>query len=756
MKHVLVVALLAACTSDPPTQPSTAAVARPPGCGDGVCSASEDAVSCPSDCWGLRGCFQDGSARTLPVYFGDGFTLESCRAAAASQGYQFVGLQYYGQCFAGNDLPPQILSDASCNTACTANPAESCGGAWANRVFSTGPWDHIHIDSPNVNQAVTDYPNIRFAPGDQVYVSANGCVQTGGSGSTWKRYVDPTGGNADRLYHGRIWIPGGTMGMVTVGSAMARPPVTVATPPDGANPADMYLRLGYDDDDYSDNGYWGHDDGTENQCANADGGNAYVDLWTYHTGGPGSTRICQGLDGYPMDPHWDAIDQNLLPLNPQWGEQCVTSDPTYMSIPFLCGPNGTYFDAFNRPAPACSSWWLTVDTKDAPWTPFGHLCSGDYGVNGHLNWGFATFTGRVYWQEYDNPTTGDGDYNLLLAVDNNASLTTSNGAVRDHTAYGVPNTPDVGHRALQLEFAGEETVFRASLLGTYPLSPGWNTFLQHSDADLARLIDGRPAVATGLVNLDMVHDPATELHPVLGLAIQTKSPARGDSEEAWMIMVRRSGDQGECSHSDVHYIHALANQDLRFVLPTSYAHPLVNGQTSLTTVGAVQSSYSFSPRGDGSVQLTVPLPASGDVALGELHLNACVPQCAGKCGGPDGCGDTCPAVACGTNQVCSGAGYCTCAAGTSPCASLGGQCAASCPSVCGDGSCNGGETCSSCPSDCGTCGPVCGDGLCSGGETCSSCPGDCGSCGPVCRGTSSDCCGDGICRSPKACASACP
>ena len=35
-----------------------------------------------------------------------------------------------------------------------------------------------------------------------------------------------------------------------------------------------WLRLGYVDDNYPDNGYYGHDDGTNDQCKNV--GNAYV------------------------------------------------------------------------------------------------------------------------------------------------------------------------------------------------------------------------------------------------------------------------------------------------------------------------------------------------------------------------------------------------------------------------------------------------------------------------------------------------
>src|SRR4051794_23874598 len=66
----------------------------------------------------------------------------------------------------------------------------------------------VRIDEPIVNQRLTEYRDITFQPGDVVTVNAGGCVQTGGHGKTWKRYVNPSGDNADRLYHGLIWIPG--------------------------------------------------------------------------------------------------------------------------------------------------------------------------------------------------------------------------------------------------------------------------------------------------------------------------------------------------------------------------------------------------------------------------------------------------------------------------------------------------------------------------------------------------------------------
>jgi hypothetical protein len=55
--------------------------------------------------------------------------------------------------------------------------------------FTSITW---RIDRPNVMQHQTGYPQITFKPGDSVAVDAGGCVQTGGMGSTWKRYVDPS------------------------------------------------------------------------------------------------------------------------------------------------------------------------------------------------------------------------------------------------------------------------------------------------------------------------------------------------------------------------------------------------------------------------------------------------------------------------------------------------------------------------------------------------------------------------------------
>src|SRR5437667_3111130 len=73
---------------------------------------------------------------------------------------------------------------------------------------STPDGEFWRIEQPEVRRRSTEYPQVQFKAGDKVLIDAGGCVQTGGSGRTWKRYVDPRGKNATKFYHGLIRIAG--------------------------------------------------------------------------------------------------------------------------------------------------------------------------------------------------------------------------------------------------------------------------------------------------------------------------------------------------------------------------------------------------------------------------------------------------------------------------------------------------------------------------------------------------------------------
>src|SRR5438067_1198010 len=83
----------------------------------------------------------------------------------------------------------------------------SCGASFGNpdgppdpcTVTITQVADNIityEISQPVVDHEAVDYPMITFQPGDRIHIEAGGCAQTGGIGSTWKRYVDPRGSHA--------------------------------------------------------------------------------------------------------------------------------------------------------------------------------------------------------------------------------------------------------------------------------------------------------------------------------------------------------------------------------------------------------------------------------------------------------------------------------------------------------------------------------------------------------------------------------
>ena len=147
------------------------------------------------------------------------------------------------------------------------------------------------IREPTTDRRMSEYPYIRFRPGDLVWITAGGCDQTGGKGKTWKRYVDPQGPNSDRLYHGLIGIPGVIFGgdeglmrlsyLTTEALSPGQWRGTIAIPRT-ANPYNMFLRLGFEDDNYGDNGYWGRDgdDGTGEQCKGLP--NAFVQVEIFH------------------------------------------------------------------------------------------------------------------------------------------------------------------------------------------------------------------------------------------------------------------------------------------------------------------------------------------------------------------------------------------------------------------------------------------------------------------------------------------
>ncbi|KAJ3159326.1 hypothetical protein HDU86_001930 [Geranomyces michiganensis] len=87
------------------------------------------------------GCYQETTDRVMPVLMGNVGTIAECISNCKTQGYPFAGLQFYGQCWCGNNYDKYGRQDAVCNTACPSG--ERCGGGYTNSVYRTSLVDNV-------------------------------------------------------------------------------------------------------------------------------------------------------------------------------------------------------------------------------------------------------------------------------------------------------------------------------------------------------------------------------------------------------------------------------------------------------------------------------------------------------------------------------------------------------------------------------------------------------------------------------------
>jgi len=84
------------------------------------------------------GCFEDKNARDLTALNWNSGPAE-CFRLAREKKYEFVALQYGGQCFAGNSVGRYgDRSDSECSTPCKQEKGMKCGAGWRNSVWFTG------------------------------------------------------------------------------------------------------------------------------------------------------------------------------------------------------------------------------------------------------------------------------------------------------------------------------------------------------------------------------------------------------------------------------------------------------------------------------------------------------------------------------------------------------------------------------------------------------------------------------------------
>lgn len=88
-----------------------------------------------------HGCYTDVPADRAMTRLSPKLSQETwCAQAAAALGYRFFALQYQGECFASNSFASATRHGLSsnCNTPCTVNSTQMCGGAGANGLYEIG------------------------------------------------------------------------------------------------------------------------------------------------------------------------------------------------------------------------------------------------------------------------------------------------------------------------------------------------------------------------------------------------------------------------------------------------------------------------------------------------------------------------------------------------------------------------------------------------------------------------------------------
>jgi hypothetical protein len=246
---------------------------------------------------------------------------------------------------------------------------------------------------------------------------------------------------------------------------------------------------------------------------------------------------------------YSGVDRNGIPFNPRWFPQIADSD-VRPDFPGSCFQGGVFVPSrCTTQHPLLDLFVLNTGDPNEVVGRVGGLCSGL--MDGHINWRLATYTGRIYfddWSKSDitNLDLQDDDYNFSLVHPGLSGLTS--------TDIGNENIAPVP--AVLMEFNSDETTPRWG-------SPWWKLYRTYVEAGLpggqpaaSHLeINGYVAVVTGLLGLDGVHNGYTELHPVYSMAIHLlpDSPPVPDAKglyhivQHWVFFIRNYGNEGNCS-----------------------------------------------------------------------------------------------------------------------------------------------------------------------------------------------------------------
>lgn len=92
------------------------------------------------------GCFEENQNNRIFTNFSKSFpainTPEYCSNICFKNGYTYSGVTNMSECYCGNQLPNEKinpkLDDKQCNSKCTGDASQFCGGTWRMGIFVNG------------------------------------------------------------------------------------------------------------------------------------------------------------------------------------------------------------------------------------------------------------------------------------------------------------------------------------------------------------------------------------------------------------------------------------------------------------------------------------------------------------------------------------------------------------------------------------------------------------------------------------------
>ena len=296
-------------------------------------------------------------------------------------------------------------------------------------------------------------------------------------------------------------------------------------------------------------------------------------------------------------------DRNRLPLNPTWAgggsrDLCRSCDGLRLER----RPDGRFWIPGMRSArctlqrPALD--WGGCSPRWAP-CPEGPGRRRGRGLSGHMNYGPATYTGRISTvRRGPVHIARDGDAEFFLEPDGGGPVLSQPAGTKYHGLIGLEFSTAETIRWFRTpwwrRFPFRQVSYRpyASLLGNLRRHPG--------EIGPFPALERRPGSVIGLLGLDNAHDEHTELHPVYAVAVQTET---APERETWQVFARSWGTGGDCGGR---LDHRLDSRRLALPLPSG-AGPWASAQGRFLDHGLPFGDWKvYSGSGEPALVLDLP------------------------------------------------------------------------------------------------------------------------------------------------------